>query len=114
VKFISVYEKMQNYSHFGAELSPEIKDVLNKGNLINHFFNQSDKLLIDVVAQKIIFGLIWTGAANEMAIVEKLKDKFGELLKDAELLKEIEGTETVELFAELINKNKEKLLTYVN
>lgn len=57
--FLTLYDKVQNLSHFGAELSTSIKETLATGKGIYDLFNQQFTLLIPVQAQVILFALLW-------------------------------------------------------
>jgi F-type H+-transporting ATPase subunit alpha len=62
------YDKIRNYSQFGAELNPKIKEVLNKGSLLHLYFEQMSMadtfLLLDVF----ILGLILVNSITEMDV----------------------------------------------
>lgn len=60
--FLSAYEKSQNYSHFGAELTDEIKHMIATGEKIYAFFDQHYNLIIPNDVQLILFALIWLNA----------------------------------------------------
>jgi F-type H+-transporting ATPase subunit alpha len=57
--FMSTYEKMQNFSHFGAELTAEVKDLLHLGDRIIQLFNQQSATLLPLPVQLVCFGLLW-------------------------------------------------------
>ncbi len=57
--FFSVYEKMQTYSHFGAELSDSVKGILKTGEKIYRFFNQPYNMIIPEEVQLILFTMLW-------------------------------------------------------
>lgn len=56
--FLASYTKLQNISHFGQELTEEVKKQLNRGDLVNKFFNQPYQLTIPRQVQSIIISLI--------------------------------------------------------
>src|SRR3989344_732130 len=57
--FLAMYEKMQNLSHFGAELTEGVKHILNLGDKIYKFFGQDPGLIIPSSVQLILTSLIW-------------------------------------------------------
>ena len=56
--FLSSYTKLQNISHFGQELTDDVKKQLNRGELVNKFFNQPYQLTVPRQVQSIIISLI--------------------------------------------------------
>ncbi len=57
--FLSLYEKMQNLSHFGAELTDSVKQVLHTGEMVYAFFEQQYKVVIPLEVQIILFSMLW-------------------------------------------------------
>ncbi|HRN96395.1 MAG TPA: F0F1 ATP synthase subunit alpha [Candidatus Levybacteria bacterium] len=57
--FLSLYEKMQNLSHFGAELSDTVKQVLSTGEMVYAFFEQQYKVVVALEVQIILFSMLW-------------------------------------------------------
>lgn len=46
LSFLTLYQKMQGFTHFGAELNDEVKSILTKGEHINLLFQQkSDEVI---------------------------------------------------------------------
>ncbi|NTV31610.1 hypothetical protein HGA91_06560 [candidate division WWE3 bacterium] len=63
--FLSAYEKSQTYSHFGAELTDEVKQMIALGDRIHDLFDQHYNLIIPPDVQLILFALIWIGALSD-------------------------------------------------
>lgn len=57
--FLALYDKMQNLSHFGAELSDTVKQVLSTGETVYAFFEQPYKVVISQEVQIILFSMLW-------------------------------------------------------
>jgi len=57
--FLSLYAKMQNLSHFGAELTPTVKHVLETGEMIYTFFQQPYTQNMPQAVQIVLFSMIW-------------------------------------------------------
>lgn len=80
--FLSLYDKTQNFIHFGAELSQSIKTTLNIGEKILSFFNQSSNRVLSINLQIILFCMIWVGAWSDKSStamkidVEKFSAKY--------------------------------------
>lgn len=59
--FLGSLEKMQNLSHFGAELPQSGKDILEKGEMVYNFLNQSVDEVVPSNIQKVILGMVLLG-----------------------------------------------------
>lgn len=59
--FLTLLEKMENFSHFGAEASFSIKETLATGEQLGEFFNQTADVVIEPDLQIFIFTLLWYG-----------------------------------------------------
>lgn len=57
--FLTLYDKMTNLSHFGAELTENVKNILSMGEKINLFFEQSYTDIIPQEIQLVLFSLLW-------------------------------------------------------
>lgn len=57
--FLANYEKMQSYTHFGAELSDAVKQSLQKGERITAFLDQTFPNILPLNVQIFLFGLLW-------------------------------------------------------
>lgn len=57
--FLSMYDRMQNLSHFGAELTEGVKHILSLGDKIYKLFDQGPALIIPSSIQMIMLTLIW-------------------------------------------------------
>lgn len=77
--FLTLYQKLQNLSHFGAELTPTVQEVLTTGENIYTFFNQSFTVLLPAPVMVNMFGLIWLNhLKNEMPRLDQVKNNFVE------------------------------------
>jgi len=57
--FLSLYEKMRELSHFGAELTDTVKNILNTGDNLYIFFGQQRGQAIDQRVQIVMFAILW-------------------------------------------------------
>lgn len=106
--FLSEYERSLNYSHFGAELSQKIKDILRKGENLYKFFDQNFLELVPDSVQLVIFALIW------LNILDKIPDVNIAACKK-KLTTEYENPKNKALFDSTINaKTIYELLTNVS
>jgi F0F1-type ATP synthase alpha subunit len=108
--FLAKYEKLQNFSHFGAELSPDIIRNLKRGEKLYDFFNQHYDLSIPEEIQLIMIALIWLGIYDHEGadVIEKRTAQFLHLYS-------IKGSEKVErYFKQIIDvESFQALLTNV-
>lgn len=105
--FLGLYERMENFSHFGAELSEKIKTILRTGQKIYRFFNQNYSIVIPQQVQLVIFALIWA------KVYDDLSDDFVDELQ-TKMLVAYENEQNKAFFNELVNaENLYKLLTNV-
>jgi F-type H+-transporting ATPase subunit alpha len=67
--FLSLYDKMQNLSHFGAELTDTVKQVLATGEMVYAFFEQHYTTVVPLDLNLLLFSMLWlkmfNGTTNE-------------------------------------------------
>lgn len=72
--FLSLYDKMQNLSHFGAELTDNVKNILAMGEKIYLFFDQHYAVIVPKEVQLILFSLLWVRLIDpDKATLEQLR-----------------------------------------
>lgn len=76
--FLTLYDKMQNFVHFGAELTASVKDTLAQGDKVLQFFTITSDQAIPPDLQLIFFSLLWQGAWKQK--------HYGEMRQDIETL----------------------------
>lgn len=59
--FLAKYEKIQNFSHFGTELSPDIVQTLKRGEKLYELFDQHYDMALPGSVQLILLGMVWLG-----------------------------------------------------
>ncbi len=107
--FLSLFEQMENLSHFGAELSGKVQNTIKTGERLHAFLNQPKHVIIDPRIQLIIFALMWgnsiddTNPATIQEIIQKLSEATN---KDSSLKKMLEEITSVE--------NLDDLLLHIN
>lgn len=114
--FLSNYDKLQTLSHFGQELTDEVKRDLRLGEMIYKLFNQSYQITVPFVVQLILLSLILQDCIENKEQLEKVKNG---LIKafiyphygGQKLFFEIKNTSEIKIFNENVLKHKEKLLT---
>lgn len=113
--FLSDYEKTATLSHFGAELSSDVRDTLKKGTQFMKFFDQHFTFLIPLSVQMAMIGLLWSGSLISLTDEElnKLRTKMllnynsQDVLRN--LLEEISQTGTFDEFILKITQSKERI-----
>ncbi len=116
--FMAEYEKMQSYSHFGAELSEKVKSIINTGEKLQLFFDQHYTLIVPEEIQLIFFALIWLHHLDDMQAetLNQSRLKLVEAWKDPKVKKEFTEVLSAESFHDLllrVAKNKDKLLSLI-
>ena len=114
--FLALYDRMQNLSHFGTELSESVKNILDTGEKIYDFFNQPYSLIIPEEVQTVIFSMIWLRLIDETK--EDSMQEFRENLtrafdKDQNVKQFLSQLIQAENFNQLLGniaKNKDKIV----
>lgn len=106
--FLALYEKMQNLSHFGAELTDTVKQILLTGTTVYDFFEQPASQVIPNKIQLILFSMIWLKFFNNPT-------KININVYRLKLIDAMKDTGTNQLFEELIaTDNFNQLLSNVS
>jgi F-type H+/Na+-transporting ATPase subunit alpha len=89
-RILSNHASVESYKHFGTELSPDLKKVLEKGNKIYKFFEQPTSITISKEAQVIFLTMIWAGffdSFEEGEVTELRKSFLGNYNSNEQLRK---------------------------
>lgn len=107
--FLSEYESLQNLAHFGAELSPNVKRVITRGERIIQVFDQKYSEIISSEMQLILLALAYSESFFDVDI-KILKEK---ILKSdyKNLIKQIENIKTFTELLEYLGKNKKEFIS---
>ncbi len=114
--FLTLYQRMQDLSHFGSELTDAVKQVLRTGDLIYKFFEQTDDVIVPPPIQLIMFSMIWLKAFDDTTIMERMSGYRDNLIKayfESDNKAFFDSIVQAEIFNDLlssINKNREKIL----
>ncbi|HVZ67677.1 MAG TPA: hypothetical protein VG917_05470 [Patescibacteria group bacterium] len=68
--FLTLYEKMQNFIHFGSELTPSVKSIIDTGGKIIKLFDQDMDTIVPSNVQTIIISLVWGNEFSNKSIEE--------------------------------------------
>jgi F-type H+/Na+-transporting ATPase subunit alpha len=113
--FLVQYNKIQNISHFGQELTDDVKNQLMQGELINKFFNQPYQLTVPKSAQLIIISLILQGIFKSKEDLEKYKNGIINAAydrKNQKLLFDLTNTKDIKQFHANVLQQKDTLLGF--
>jgi F-type H+-transporting ATPase subunit alpha len=74
LSFLTLFEKMQSFTHFGAELNQTTKVTIAVGEQIIKFFQQQPSTTIPVNAQILLFCLLWLNVVQQFSFFDKEED----------------------------------------
>ncbi|HSW47686.1 MAG TPA: hypothetical protein VLG67_01265 [Candidatus Saccharimonadales bacterium] len=80
----SVYEKIENLSHFGSELSESVKNTLMLGEKIQFFFNQPDGMTLPREVYLVLFCLVWLNHINTESEIEQTRTNLASFIQNDE------------------------------
>lgn len=103
--FLGTYQKMQNLSHFGAELTDTVKNILSTGELAYNFFEQHYNTVLPINVQIVLFGILWLKFFPEASISE-IRDYRERLISLYEM---DEGKKYIDAFVADVNSFNELL-----
>lgn len=72
LSFLTIYEKMRNFSHFGAELNEGIKTTLGFGEKLTTFLDQPLSTITPLNLQIILFAMLWNSKLQDIQEPEVL------------------------------------------
>lgn len=110
------YERMQNLSQFGAELSDSAKQILQTGEAVRLLFNQSVELIIPQEVSVIFFAIIWLGLIASEDLKEQLVKYRQNLISAWEnihsrkVMEKILATDDFNVLLDRVTKNKEEFM----
>ncbi len=113
--FLTRYEKLRNLSHFGQELTPEVKKILRLGEMVNKFLNQPYQTTVPGVVQVVILTMILQNLIDTKEIIEEIKQGMIEAYSQPEqnkFLQSLLETKDLKTLEQNILSNKDRLLTF--
>lgn len=114
--FLTLYNRMQDLSHFGAELTDAVKQVLRTGEIIYKFFEQTDAVIVPPKVQLLMFSMLWLKIFDDETVIEKIslyRENLIAAYADPKNKEFIDKVITGETFNELlghVNSKKTELL----
>lgn len=114
--FMSLFEKLENYTHFGAELSQNVRSIITLGQQLRTLLEQSNRELTPIPLQLFLVGLVWghhfdnleeIGMKKEIAIISQkymgnptFQMGVEKILSEVKTLEELAQTTTQIYFSE--------------
>ncbi len=74
VAFLANYDKLQNLSHFGQELTDDVKRDLRLGDLVYSFLNQPYQLIVPKPVQMILISMILQNLISNKIALTQIKN----------------------------------------
>ncbi len=111
--FLTEFNRLQNISHFGQELTDDVKKNLRLGELVNKFFSQPYEEIVPQKVQVVIISLILQNVIQTKEELEETKKFLIAVYYDRarqKILYDITNTNDIKVFHENVMKNKEHLM----
>jgi F-type H+-transporting ATPase subunit alpha len=115
--FLSEFTKLQNVSHFGQELTEEVKKNLRMGEMVNTFFSQPYQEIVPRNVQLIIISLILQDMIpDKKALIAAKKSLIAGYYDRGhqKLLHEVVNAADLKSLNANVLKNKDQLLSFGN
>ncbi|MEK7559498.1 MAG: F0F1 ATP synthase subunit alpha [Patescibacteria group bacterium] len=74
ISFLNLYEKMQSFIHFGAELNENIRTTLLTGARIIQFFSQYTNEVVPINLQIVLFAMLWENSWENKELIAIRED----------------------------------------
>ncbi|MBI4096090.1 MAG: hypothetical protein HY425_00030 [Candidatus Levybacteria bacterium] len=117
LSFLTISEKMQNFTHFGAELTDSTKVTLAIGEKVIQFLSQTQSSAMPVNLQLLLFSLLWDSILQNKNVepigkdVNKIIDSYNNKASlNKEINRTIEKTSSFNDFLKVMREKGEQLL----
>ncbi|MBI4089082.1 MAG: hypothetical protein HY424_00035 [Candidatus Levybacteria bacterium] len=118
LSFLTIAEKMQNFTHFGAELTESTKATLAVGERVIKFLDQSPSTTMPINLQVLLFSMLWDNILQNKNVepigkdIDKIIDSYkNKATLNKEINKIIENTQSFNDLLKIIREKGEKLLS---
>lgn len=115
--FLTLYQRMQDLSHFGAELTDAVRQVLRTGDIIYGFFGQTDNVIVPATVQILMFSMIWLKLFPDATVMEELPNYRSNLIaayadeKNRALIDKVVQVDTFNELLGAVSQKKEDFLS---
>lgn len=117
ITLFAVFEKVENLSHFGSELSESVKSTFAIGKKVYKFFNQPAGLIVPKEVYLALFCLVWLNLLNTDEEIEKTQEKLLVAFKIKEnrsFLTDLIKADTFNNLLKKVTDNKDKIMQMAN
>lgn len=116
VSFLTLHQRMENFSHFSTEAGAGVKRTIEVAERIFAFFTQSADEVKSIDLQLIIFGILWMEYWQDIALmqrdIEQINHVYTNSIEAQALVKEIvENAKTLNDMLLDIKRHQEQLFT---
>ncbi len=114
--FLTRYDRIQNLSHFGQELTEDVKKALRLGEMIYAFLTQHYEETIPLAVQMIVLSMLFQHTIDDKQALNKIKKGLINAYQNPEnqkLLLSLVQTDELEVFNQKVLGNKELLMGFV-
>lgn len=113
--FLNKYEKLRNLSHFGQELTADVKNSLRLGEMVYKFFNQPYQQTIPRSIQLVILSMILQDVVETKEMLDKMKQGMIDAYHDPQVkqfFEEIINTKELKTFNQNVITSKDQLKAF--
>lgn len=108
--FLTLYNRLEGFSHFSEEAGPETARTLTMGERISKFFTQGTNDITILNLELIIFALVWQDTPDAQIDRKKLEKAYQEDIQTQTMIRDIiTNSATLNDMLEMINKKKPEL-----
>lgn len=110
----AMYERVENLSHFGSEMTDSVKSIFEVGERVYNFLNQPAGLTIPKEVSLVLFSLVWMNILDTEASIETTRAKLLTAIEKEENLLFLRSILDVESFNDLlknVKKYKDNILS---
>lgn len=66
----AIYERVENLSHFGSEMTESVKSIFSMGGKVYQFFNQPGNVILPREVYLVLFALVWLNILDTESDIE--------------------------------------------
>ena len=113
--FLSEYTNLQNISHFGQELTEDVKKSLRLGEMVNKFFSQPYQETVPHIVQLIVVSLILQDIIQSGEDLEKIKKGLLAAYYDRghqKMLYDVTSAKDLKTLNQQVLQNKDALIAF--
>jgi len=110
----AIYDRVENLSHFGSEMTDSVKSIFATGNKVYSFFNQPGGIIMPKEISLILFSLIWLNILSDESAIEKARTNLLHACEEDDNRLFLRSLLNVDSFNELlkhVGDNKDKIVS---